>query len=107
MKKLFLAMLTFISTQAMAQTLEKMQWFNEPEQWEIADNALSMYVTPHSDYWRISHYGFTVDDAPFYYNTYGGEFEVKVKNHRRLQSPLRPSRSDAAYRQGKLYQDRY
>ena len=53
MKKLFLAMLTFISTQAMAQTLEKMQWFNEPEQWEIADNALSMYVTPHSDYWRI------------------------------------------------------
>lgn len=56
MKKLFLAMLTFISTQAMAQTLEKMQWFNEPEQWEIADNALSMYVTPHSDYWRISHY---------------------------------------------------
>ena len=106
MKKLFLAMLTFISTQAMAQTLEKMQWFNEPEQWEIADNALSMYVTPHSDYWRISHYGFTVDDAPFYYNTYGGEFEVKVKSQA-IQSPLRPSRSDAAYRQGKLYQDRY
>ena len=26
-----------------------------------------------------SHYGFTVDDAPFYYATYGGEFEVKVK----------------------------
>ena len=79
MKKLFLAILTFISTQAMAQTLEKMQWFNEPENWEITDNTLSMSVTPHSDYWRISHYGFTVDDAPFYYTTYGGEFEVKVK----------------------------
>ena len=38
-----------------------------------------MQVTPQSDYWRISHYGFTVDDAPFYYATYGGEFEVKVK----------------------------
>ena len=38
-----------------------------------------MFVTPQSDYWRISHYGFTVDDAPFYYSTYGGEFEVKVK----------------------------
>ena len=36
-------------------------------------------VTPQSDYWRISHYGFTVDDAPFYYSTYGGEFETKVK----------------------------
>lgn len=48
-----------------AQTLEKMLWFNEPEQWKIEDKSLSMYVTPHCDYWRISHYGFTVDDAPF------------------------------------------
>lgn len=38
-----------------------------------------MQVTPKTDYWRISHYGFTVDDAPFYYGTYGGEFEAKVK----------------------------
>lgn len=38
-----------------------------------------MFVTPQSDYWRISHYGFTVDDAAFYYAEYGGEFEVKVK----------------------------
>lgn len=45
----------------MAQSLEKMQWFNEPEKWEIKNNTLSMYVTPQSDYWRISHYGFTVD----------------------------------------------
>ena len=57
----------------MAQSLEKMQWFNEPEQWEIKDNTLAMFVTPKTDYWRISHYGFTVDDAPFYYATYGGE----------------------------------
>ena len=62
-----------------AQSLEKMQWFNEPQKWEIKNNSLSMYVTPQSDYWRISHYGFTVDDAPFFYATYGGEFEAKVK----------------------------
>lgn len=62
-----------------AQSLEKMQWFNEPEKWEIKNNTLTMFVTPQSDYWRISHYGFTVDDAPFYYTTYGGEFEAKVK----------------------------
>lgn len=62
-----------------AQTLEKMNWFNEPSQWNISDNELSMSVTPKSDYWRISHYGFTVDDAPFYYAEYGGEFEAKVK----------------------------
>jgi uncharacterized protein len=62
-----------------AQSLEKMHWFNEPEKWEVKNNVLNMFVTPQSDYWRISHYGFTVDDAPFYYTTYGGEFEVKVK----------------------------
>jgi regulation of enolase protein 1 (concanavalin A-like superfamily) len=80
MKKVLLSslMLFFLHTLS-AQTLEKMQWFNEPAQWEIKDNALSMFVTPQTDYWRISHYGFTVDDAPFYYASYGGEFEVKVK----------------------------
>lgn len=63
----------------MAQTLERMQWFNEPENWEIKDDVLTMEVTPHSDYWRISHYGFTVDDGPFLYTMRGGEFEVKIK----------------------------
>lgn len=62
-----------------AQKLDKMLWYNEPATWKIENNALIMQVTPKSDYWRISHYGFTVDDAPFYYGQYGGEFEVKVK----------------------------
>ncbi len=62
-----------------AQTLEKMNWFNDPAQWNIDGNTLTMAVTPRSDYWRISHYGFTVDDAPFYWAEYGGEFEAKVK----------------------------
>ncbi|WP_300687225.1 DUF1349 domain-containing protein [Chryseobacterium sp.] len=83
MKKLLLAaslsFMTGFLHNVRAQRLEKMNWFNEPEKWEIKDNSLSMFVTPQSDYWRISHYGFTVDDAPFYYSTYGGEFEVKVK----------------------------
>ena len=60
-------------------SLEKMQWFNEPAEWKIEDKTLQMYVTPQTDYWRISHYGFIVDDAPFYYADYGGEFEAKVK----------------------------
>ena len=81
MKKLFLlGGLTLAATlSGRAQTLEMMQWFNEPEQWEIKNNMLTMEVTPQTDYWRISHYGFTVDDAPFLYTLRGGEFEVKVK----------------------------
>ncbi|HEY8915974.1 MAG TPA: DUF1349 domain-containing protein, partial [Chitinophaga sp.] len=80
MKKIILSILTVCTVQVtLAQSLNKMLWFNEPEKWEVKNNSLSMTVTPQSDYWRISHYGFTVDDAPFYYATYGGEFEAKVK----------------------------
>lgn len=80
MKKLLLSIMTVLSSMAcMSQTFGMMQWFNEPEQWEIKDGSLIMNVTPQTDYWRISHYGFTVDDAPFLYTLRGGEFEVKVK----------------------------
>ena len=79
-KKLIGATLILLSASNMnAQTLEKMNWFNEPAQWSVSGNRLTMAVTPKSDYWRISHYGFTVNDAPFYYGEYGGEFEAKVK----------------------------
>lgn len=75
-----LAIITFLSAMTVqAQTLEKMNWFKEPAKWNIEGNTLTMSVTPQSDYWRISHYGFTVDDAPFYWAEYGGEFEAKVK----------------------------
>jgi regulation of enolase protein 1 (concanavalin A-like superfamily) len=80
MKKTLLAITLMLSfSEISAQSLEKMNWYNEPERWQIKDGSLIMQVTPKTDYWRISHYGFTVDDAPFYYNTYGGEFETKVK----------------------------
>lgn len=80
MRKLLFILIVISSVLSVkAQTLEKMQWFNEPEKWTVENQVLSMFVTPKSDYWRISHYGFTVDDAPFYYALYGGEFEVKVK----------------------------
>lgn len=76
---LFILLATVMVPSISSQTLEKMNWFNEPTEWNISDGVLSMSVTPKSDYWRISHYGFTVDDAPFYYAEYGGEFEAKVK----------------------------
>ena len=79
-KKILLAVFAVLSGLSVyAQTLEKMNWFNEPDSWQINGGTLTMDVTPNSDYWRTSHYGFTVDDAPFYYAEYGGEFEAKVK----------------------------
>lgn len=64
----------------MATKLEDMQWFNQPSEYRIENPTTFIMQTPaQTDYWRITHYGFTVDDAPFYYMTVGGEFEVKVK----------------------------
>jgi uncharacterized protein len=77
---LLLIALLCISFTTMAQRLDKMQWFNEPAKWEIKNPTTFVMQTPaKTDYWRITHYGFTVDDAPFYYGIYGGEFETKVK----------------------------
>ena len=78
-KSILCSLMLAASVAASAQSLDKMQWFNEPTKWEIKNNSLTMNVTPQSDYWRISHYGFTVDDAPFLYTMRGGDFEVKVK----------------------------
>lgn len=78
-KSLLTIGLLMTTTSISAQKLEKMQWFNEPEQYEIKNRTLTMNVPALCDYWRIAHYGFTIDDGPFLYGMYGGEFEVKVK----------------------------
>ena len=78
--KLILATVLALSCfSAHSQTFEKMQWFNEPENYKIKAGVLEMDVPAQCDYWRIAHYGFTVDDSPFLYATYGGEFEAKIK----------------------------
>ncbi|MFI2744207.1 DUF1349 domain-containing protein [Zhouia sp. PK063] len=79
MKKILICLFVLVLQSMQAQKLEKLNWFNEPDEWHIENNVLYMQVTPKTDYWRKSFYGFTVDDGPFYYGVYGGEFEVKVK----------------------------
>jgi uncharacterized protein len=59
--------------------MNQMQWFNQPKIWNRENDSMTMFVTPKTDFWRITHYGFTVDDGSFLYETVGGEFEVKVK----------------------------
>lgn len=75
-----LAFLLMIVGSLQAQSLEKMNWLNESPRWEVKDaNTFVMDIPAKTDFWRKAHYGFTVDDGPFYYATYGGEFEAKVK----------------------------
>ncbi len=78
--KIFIAtIVALFSHSAKAQTFENMHWFNEPESYSIKGNSLDIDVPAQTDFWRKAHYGFTVDDGPFLYSTYGGEFEAKLK----------------------------
>jgi len=81
MKKLavILFLISLYTTSVLAQKMEAMQWFNEPDSWGIDNGKLTMEVTPQTDYWNKTHYGFTVNDAPFLYTERGGEFEVIVE----------------------------
>lgn len=56
-----------------------LKWYNAPEKWEIKGSVLTFSVLPKTDYWRHTLHGFTIDDAPFYFDERGGEFEVSVK----------------------------
>ena len=80
MNRYFILFLALVATSVLrGQSLDKLQWFNEPDSWKVSGDRLTMDVPAQCDYWRISHYGFTVDDGPFLYGLYGGEFEAKVK----------------------------
>lgn len=68
-----------IANLLMSQSFQKMQWINEPSEWKVEEATLEMQVTSQTDYWCETHYGFTVDDGPFYYVERGGEFEAQVK----------------------------
>ncbi|MFD2825301.1 DUF1349 domain-containing protein [Leeuwenhoekiella polynyae] len=78
-KNIVLPLLMMIATLASSQKIETMNWYNEPASWQVSEDKLEMFVTPQSDYWRETHYGFTVDDGPFYFTTRGGEFEATLK----------------------------
>ena len=68
------------------QSFASMTWFNEPEVWSVTNATLRMQVTGQSDYWRVSHYGFTVDDGPFLHEAVFFDFSVKhLPDARRLE----------------------
>ena len=69
----------FRATFPVAMPHPAFQWFNEPAAHERpAPDALAFDVTAKTDYWRRTHYGFTVDDGPFAYVERGGEFVAEV-----------------------------
>jgi uncharacterized protein len=54
-------------------------WLNQPAQWTETKDTLTATVSPGTDYWRTTHYGFIHDNGPFRYEERAGNFEAKVR----------------------------
>ena len=54
-------------------------WLNAPGKWEIQDDRLSVEVSPNTDFWRKTHYGFVRDSGHFFFRQISGDFAVQVR----------------------------
>jgi uncharacterized protein len=54
-------------------------WLNQPSHSIETEGTLTETVAPGTDYWRVTHYGFIRDNAPFRYQEESGNFEAKVR----------------------------
>ena len=60
---------------------DSFQWLNPPSKWEVQDGGLSVDVSPKTDFWRKTHYGFIRDSGHFLYKEVSGNFVVQVGVH--------------------------
>lgn len=56
-----------------------MHWLNEPPQWHVQNDVLTMQVGAHTDFWRKTHDGGIRDNGHFYYQPVKGDFVAQVK----------------------------
>ena len=55
-----------------------MRWLNEPPQWHADGDRLRVTTGDRTDFWRVTHYGFTRDDGHFYFQEREGDSSVQV-----------------------------
>jgi len=55
-----------------------MRWLNAPKRskWDITDGRLKLSVPAQTDLWRGTKFGFTKEDAPYYFKKITGDFQV-------------------------------
>jgi uncharacterized protein len=56
-----------------------MKWLHEPKHWSSVRGTVSITAEAKTDFWRITHYGYTTDNGHFYYAERSGNFIASVK----------------------------
>ena len=59
-----------------AQTTARV-WLNPPSHWSETGDTLTETVPSATDYWRVTHYGFIRDNAPFRYQEQSGILKLR------------------------------
>jgi len=59
--------------------LNSFQWLNPPSRWDIEQDRLSVDVSPNTDFWRKTHYGFIRDSGHFFRKQISGDFVIQVR----------------------------
>jgi uncharacterized protein len=59
--------------------LNSFQWLNPPKGWDIQQDQLSVEVSPNTDFWRKTHYGFIRDSGHFFFKRVSGDFVIQVR----------------------------
>jgi regulation of enolase protein 1 (concanavalin A-like superfamily) len=55
-----------------------MRWLNEPRQWSVKDDVLTVTADPETDFWRTTQYGYVRDSGHVYGTDVPGDFDLTV-----------------------------
>ena len=62
-----------------APMFNSFQWLNLPGNCDIQQDGLSVDVSPKTDFWRKTHYGFIRDSGHFFFKRVSGDFTIQVR----------------------------
>ncbi|MDD4729724.1 MAG: DUF1349 domain-containing protein [Dysgonamonadaceae bacterium] len=61
--------------------LKDYEWRNQPRNFELTDDTLSIQTEPGTDLWQRTHYGFRNDNAPAFLAGVNDDFTFQVKTY--------------------------
>ena len=56
-----------------------MNWLNEPSSWSVEDRQIIVRADAHTDFWRVTGYGYVRDNAHIYGDTLDTDFDLTVR----------------------------
>ncbi len=55
-----------------------MEWYNQPKQWKIDGDTVTITTNPQTDFWQKTHDGGVRDNGHFLYQSIAGDFTAEV-----------------------------